>query len=101
MVSKEDVIKVLMTCYDPEIPIDMWTLGLIYDLQVRDDESVYIKMTFTTPFCPYGPKLIEDVKKKVAALEGVKDVQVEVVLDPPWKPPEDIKVMFGLGGSRT
>jgi metal-sulfur cluster biosynthetic enzyme len=96
MPEREKVIEAIKNVYDPEIGVDVWTLGLIYDLQIREDNSVYIKMTLTTPFCPYGPELIEELKQKVARVEGVSDVVVDLTFDPPWQPSEELKAMFGI-----
>ena len=85
MVSKEDVMKVLKECYDPEIGISLVDLGLIYDVEVKKDK-VKIKMTLTTPGCPMHALMTEDVRHKVKALKGVKEVNVELVWDPPWTP---------------
>jgi len=85
MVTKDDVIKVLKKCYDPEIPINIVDLGLIYGLEVEDGR-VDIKMTLTTPFCPLASVIVEDVKKKVEKIKGVKKVNIELVFEPPWSP---------------
>ena len=96
MVSKKDIIEILKTVNDPEIMMDVWTLGLIYDIKIAKD-TVDIKMTFTTPMCPYGPMLIEMVQESIKEeVKSVKDVNVEIVFDPPWEPPDELKVMFGL-----
>ncbi len=96
MLTREQIIDALKKVVDPEIRIDVWTLGLIYDLQLKDGGVVYIKMTFTTPYCPYGPQLLSDLKSKVKAAEGVKDVDVELTFDPPWQPSEELKAMLGV-----
>ncbi|QQG39919.1 MAG: metal-sulfur cluster assembly factor [Candidatus Aenigmatarchaeota archaeon] len=96
MPTKEEVTNVLKQVKDPEIGMDIITLNLVYEVRVENG-SVYIRMTFTTPFCPYGPALVDDMKKRVRALEGVSDVNVEVVFDPPWQPSEELRVMFGIG----
>lgn len=96
MPEKEQVIEAIKGCIDPEIGIDVYTLGLIYDLQIKEDGSVYVKMTLTTPFCPYGPELISDLKSRVAAVEGVTAVEVELTFDPPWQPSEELKAMMGV-----
>ncbi|MBI4018278.1 MAG: DUF59 domain-containing protein [Candidatus Aenigmarchaeota archaeon] len=96
MPEKERIVEALKGCMDPEIGIDIYTLGLIYELQVREDNTVYVKMTLTSPFCPYGPELVSDVKTRVAAVEGVAGVEVELTFDPPWQPSEDLKAMMGL-----
>ena len=95
MVAAEDVREVLKGVYDPEINLDIITLELIYDVKVEGG-TVDIKMTFTTPFCPYGPALVDDIKRKVKTVEGVKNVNVEVVFDPPWKPSDDLKNALGI-----
>ena len=85
MVTKQDVMKVLKKCYDSEIGISLVDLGLIYDVQVKDDK-VYIKMTLTTPGCPMHVFMVNDVEEKVKKMKGVKEVKVELVWDPPWTP---------------
>ena len=85
IVTKEEVIEVLKTCYDPEIPINIIDLGLVYGIEVERDR-VHIKMTLTMPVCPMGELIIENVKRKVEAIEGVKEAKIELVWDPPWTP---------------
>ena len=72
------------TCFDPEIPVNIWELGLIYDIQVNDELEVLVIMTLTSPFCPAAQSLPEEVKFKIQEIAGVRDVQVEVTFDPPW-----------------
>ncbi len=95
MVKKEEVIEILKTCNDPEIHIDVWTLGLIYNLNIKKDK-VFIKMTFTTPLCPYGPMLVEEIKSKILDNQSIKDVEVEVVFEPPWKPSDELRATLGI-----
>ncbi len=85
IVTKEEVIDVLKTVYDPEIPINIIDLGLIYGVEMKGDH-VHIKMTLTTPGCPMGGVIAEDVKRKVEAMEGIREAEVELVWDPPWTP---------------
>ncbi len=85
-ITKEKVMEALKNVIDYEIGIDVVRLGLIYDLQIRDNNKVYIKMTLTTPMCPLGPMIISDVERTVKELEGVEDVEVELTFDPPWTP---------------
>ncbi|MGB0428343.1 MAG: SUF system Fe-S cluster assembly protein [Flavobacteriales bacterium] len=80
----EKVIDVLHSIYDPEIPVDIYELGLIYDVQVSDDGDVEILMTLTSPNCPVAETLPVEVKEKVEKLEEVGDCHVEIVFDPPW-----------------
>ena len=96
MPTKQQVVEVLKTCLDPEIGIDIWTLELIYDIKL-DGKKVHVKMTFTSPMCPYGPVLVEEVKRKVGELDGVENVDVEVVFDPPWEPSDELKATLGIG----
>ena len=95
MATKDQVIEALKKSFDPELMIDVYTLGLIYDIKTKGD-SVKIVMTLTTPLCPYGPMLIEDVKSKVKSIAKAKKVDVEVTFEPPWKPSDEIKMMLGL-----
>ena len=95
MAIKEDVIEVLKKVNDPEIGIDIWTLELVYEVKVENDK-VYIKMTFTTPMCPYGPMLLDEVRAKVSEIKGIKEVDVEVTFDPPWQPSEELRATLGV-----
>jgi len=82
--TKEEVIAVLKNVLDPDIQMNIVDLGLVYEVAVRENNSVYIQMTLTTPACPYGPELIENVKTMLLLLKGVKHVAVDVTFDPPW-----------------
>lgn len=95
MDKKEAVIEKLKEVQDPEIGMDIWTLELIYNVDVVEND-VKIKMTFTTPMCPYGPALLEEVKARVAEVEDVKHVDVEVVFDPPWQPSDELRATLGV-----
>lgn len=84
---KDKIISVLKSIYDPEIPVDIYSLGLIYDIAVDDGGSVHIKMTLTTPMCPVAESMPGEVQMKILSqVEGVSDVEVELVWDPPWNP---------------
>lgn len=95
MLDKESVIEALKKVVDPELFIDVWTLGLIYDIKIQGD-VVDIDMTFTSMACPAGPQLLEDVKYRVEEIDGVKEVNLRVVFDPPWEPSEELKAMLGI-----
>ena len=95
MVAKENIEKALQEVMDPELMIDIFTLELIYDIQIEKDK-VKILMTFTTPLCPYGPQLKEDVKNRLMDVDGVNDVEIEVTFNPRWKPSEDLRAMLGV-----
>ena len=80
------VIEALRTVYDPEIPVNIFELGLVYKIDVDDQNVVHIDMTLTSPMCPVAETLPEEVKAKVEALDGVSAAMVKVVWDPPWNP---------------
>lgn len=82
-INKDDIIAVLKTIYDPEIPVNIWDMGLIYDIEVTDN-NVVIKMTFTSPTCPMMEELLAQVHDVVAKVAGDTPVRVDLVWDPPW-----------------
>ncbi|MDO4311440.1 MAG: iron-sulfur cluster assembly protein [Prevotella sp.] len=81
---EERIVDVLKTVYDPEIPVNIYDLGLIYKVDVRDDGDVDIDMTFTAPSCPAADFILEDVRQKVDSVEGVKSANVNLVFEPTW-----------------
>ncbi len=83
-VSEDAVIAAISTVYDPEIPVDIYQLGLIYAIEIADDGKVKVEMTLTTPACPSAQELPGQVEESVRGVDGVTDVDVEVVWDPPW-----------------
>ena len=80
----EKIIKVIKTIFDPEIPVDIYELGLIYDILINENFDVKIIMTLTTPNCPVAETLPVDVEEKVKAVAGVKSAKVEITFEPPW-----------------
>lgn len=80
----EKAVDVLRTIYDPEIPVDIYELGLIYDVQVSDECDIKILMTLTSPNCPVAESLPEEVKEKVRSIKEVRDVELELTFEPPW-----------------
>jgi FeS assembly SUF system protein len=80
----EKIVKVLKSIYDPEIPVDIYELGLIYDVLVNEDNEVKILMTLTSPNCPVAETLPVEVEEKVKSLNAIKDAEVEITFDPPW-----------------
>ena len=80
----EKIVRTLKTIFDPEIPVDIYELGLIYDVTVDKDNKVYIKMTLTTPNCPVAESLPNEVKNSIKEIKEVKDVDLDLVWDPPW-----------------
>jgi len=98
MVTMEEIVKALKECYDPEIPVNVWDLGLIYDVNV-DGDKVHVKMTLTAPGCPMHSFISKEVEQKLQSVSGVKEATVEVVWDPPWSPDKmspDAKVQLGI-----
>ena len=83
---RDRVIDMIKTCYDPEIPVDIWELGLIYDVAVEDGGNVNVTMTLTSPMCPVAESLPPEVEAKVRTVEGVTEARVQVTWDPPWSP---------------
>lgn len=81
---RSEIIDMLKTCYDPEIPVDIYELGLIYDIAVDDGKNVYIKMTLTSPACPVAGSLPGEVEQRIRTIPGIEEVTVDVVWDPPW-----------------
>ena len=82
----EKIIVALKTVYDPEIPVDIFELGLIYKIDIDDDDHAHVDMTLTSPACPVAGTLPDEVKEKVEAVDGIAGATVEVVWDPPWNP---------------
>ena len=94
----DDIISALKTVYDPEIPADIYELGLIYKIDIEDDRSVKIAMTLTAPGCPVAGEMPGWVENAVSAVEGVSGVEVEMTFDPPWTPDrmsEEAQVAIG------
>ncbi len=81
---KEEVLKAIKSVYDPEIPVDVYELGLIYEISVFPVKNVYILMTLTSPSCPSAEAIPDEIKQKVQLVEGINEVQVEVTFDPPY-----------------
>ena len=84
LILESQIVQVLKTVYDPEVPVDIYELGMIYEIDVDDDRNVKIVMTLTTPNCPVAESLPAEVKEKVAAIPGVKSVDLEMTFEPPW-----------------
>ncbi len=85
-VLEDKVIDAIKECYDPEIPVNIWELGLIYEINVGDDPIVNVRMTLTAPGCPAARSLPIEVHDRIAEIPEVKDVNIEIVWDPPWTP---------------
>ena len=96
---EEETVKMLKTVFDPEIPVDVYSLGLIYKIDIDDDANVSIDMTLTAPNCPMAEFLFEDIRQKVESIEGVKSVNVQLVYEPEWDQSmmtEEAKLELGM-----
>lgn len=96
---EDEIIKVLKQIYDPEIPVNVYDLGLIYEIDVDDDNAVKLVMTLTAPNCPIADEIIAEVQGSVEAIEGVKEVNLKLTFDPPWdesKLTEEARLELGL-----
>lgn len=96
---QERIVDVLKTVYDPEIPVDIWNLGMIYKIEVNDDGTVDLDMTFTAPTCPAADFIVEDVRTKLESVEGVKAANINLVFEPVWDQSmmsEEAKVELGF-----
>jgi FeS assembly SUF system protein len=83
---EEQVIAALKTCYDPEIPVNIYELGLVYGIEVQPEGAVHLRMTLTSPACPVAGSLPPEVQRKIEAIPGVTSAKVDLVWDPPWTP---------------
>ena len=81
---EQAIVDMLKTIYDPEIPVDVYELGLIYEVRINDGGDVKIDMTLTSPNCPVAESMPQEIKEKVESVEGVNAVEIEIVFDPPW-----------------
>jgi len=93
--TRAEVIAALQQVEDPELFLDIWFLGLVYTIDIAP-ERISIEMTFTSPLCPAGPMLVDDVKTKVGGISGGRPVEVTVVFTPPWEPSDEVKGMLGM-----
>lgn len=81
---RDRVVEMLKTCYDPEIPVDIWELGLIYTIDINEGNDVHVKMTLTSPACPVAETLPPEVELKIKSIPDVNNARVEITFDPPW-----------------
>ena len=95
MPTREQVIEMLETIQDPEVNMDIWTMGLVYDIQIKDEKSIFIRMTLTSPMCPLGPFIQNEVTDAMHQL-GFSSVEIELTFDPPWQPPEKLREALGI-----
>ncbi len=95
MITQEEIIEVFKGYDDPELGIDVWTLGLVYKLEIIDNKHIKILLTFTSPMCPFGPEMVSELKKRFHE-KGIEQVDIEITFEPAWKPSEELKEMLGI-----
>lgn len=99
VITSDEVYRALKTVYDPEIPVNVVDLGLIYDVQVSDDSNVFVQMTLTFPGCGMGPHIAQQAEWAIQDLDGVEEVEIELTFDPPWSPDlisEEARMQLGI-----
>ncbi len=94
--ANDRIIEAFKQVVDPELFIDVWTMGLIYGFDLSDEGVLKVTMTFTSVACPAGPQLVGEIKEKTGAVEEVKETDVEVVFQPPWEPSDELKGLMGI-----
>jgi metal-sulfur cluster biosynthetic enzyme len=94
-ITKDTIEERLYHVMDPEVDCDIMTMGLVREVTLRDDQSVHILHTLTTPLCPLGPQIQNDIRSELLSI-GVVDVEIELTFDPPWEPPEELRSMLGI-----
>lgn len=83
-ILEKEVVRILKTIFDPEIPVDIYELGLIYEVKIDEENNAYIKMTLTSPACPVAESLPGEVEQKIAGIKDINKVKIDLVFDPPW-----------------
>ncbi len=99
MITRDQVIEVAKTCFDPEIPVNIWDLGLVYDIEVKEGDAVFVRMTLTTQHCPAAKAMPEDLKTKIKNALKIENVDIQLVFEPVWTPErisEDGKRKLGI-----
>ncbi len=99
VITSEEVYEALKTVYDPEIPVNVVDLGLVYDVQVSEDSNVFVQMTLTFPGCGMGPHIAQQAEWAIQDLDGVEEVEIELTFDPPWSPDlisEEARAQLGI-----
>ena len=94
-ISKEDVIEQMKLVLDPDLGVDIWTMGLIYDIKIRDERNVDITMTLTTPFCPAVNLIQEQMRTNLENI-GVENTNIALTFEPKWEAPEELRIMLGI-----
>jgi metal-sulfur cluster biosynthetic enzyme len=95
MITKEQIIEKLKTVKDPEVDLDIYSMGLVYDMVINDDGSVHVLHTLTSPACPMGPTIQDDIRSAILSL-GASSVDVELTFDPPYQPSDELRMALGI-----
>ncbi len=98
--TEEKVKELLSDVYDPELHVDIVSIGLIYEVKISEDNDVYVKMTLTYPGCPFGPAIVEEVEEKFKESGNARNVKVDITFEPPWNPDmmdQDVRAALGIG----
>ncbi|OGH64533.1 MAG: hypothetical protein A2821_04725 [Candidatus Magasanikbacteria bacterium RIFCSPHIGHO2_01_FULL_41_23] len=95
MIARDTIIAEFKTIFDPEINLDIWTMGLIYEINIKNENEIHILMTYTTPMCPFGAQIKQQVAEKLTDL-NFKKIDIEITFNPPWKPSDDLRIMLGI-----
>ncbi len=95
MLTRDQIIGAIKTVKDPDVGMDIWTMGLVYDIVIQEDNAVSVVMTLTTPMCPAGPELMSGVRDAVINI-GATTVDVEITFEPPWTMNEELRTMLGI-----
>jgi metal-sulfur cluster biosynthetic enzyme len=95
MITKDEVIAVCQTIQDPEVHLDIYTLGLIYNIEITNDNEIKILMTYTTPLCPFGGKMQEELKTALSVLNP-KSIDIQLTFSPPWKVSDELRQALGI-----
>jgi metal-sulfur cluster biosynthetic enzyme len=95
MITKEEVIAVCQTIQDPEVHLDIYTLGLIYNIEITAENDINILMTYTTPLCPFGSKMQEELRTALSVLNS-KAINIELTFSPPWKVSDELREALGI-----
>jgi len=93
--TKEKIIEVLKTIEDPELHLDIWTLGLVYEINIKSHDEINFVITYTTPMCPFGPAIKQKIREEMNSL-GFGAIDIEVAFDPPWEPSEELRTALGI-----
>ena len=94
-ITKQDIENEIKLIIDPELGIDIWTLGLVYEINIKSHDEINFVITYTTPMCPFGPAIKQKIREEMNSL-GFGAIDIEVAFDPPWEPSEELRTALGI-----